>query len=185
MADPFAEPLDVETALLRPLTATELNYVPGLLQQASDLLRTAAPSIDNRITWYDQDPTNPAAVSPGTVASVVAGVVKRYMSNPRGLASESQTAGVYATSHSYALRGEKETRGALQITSDDLLVLFPNRKRARVGNIRLQPAMAPRPVGRYGPLPTPAEALEAEVTFGQRRRPLVIGEQDFGGRELP
>jgi hypothetical protein len=183
VADPFAEPLDVETALLRPLTDTELVYVPGLLQQASDQLRNKAPSIDNRIAWYLADRTNPAGVSPGVVASVIAGVVKRYMSNPRGWASETETVGIYSTSHSYALRGEKETRGALQVTDDDLRELFPNRKRLRVGSLRLQPALAPRPVGRYGPLPGPVEALEAEITFGQRSRPLVLGEQD--GTVLP
>lgn len=175
MTEPLAEPGDVATALLRPLTDTELVYVPGLLAQASDLLRTAAPSIDNRIAWYTQDPTNPAGVSRGTVATVIAGAVKRYMTNPRGLVSETETTGPYSTSHSYALRGEKETRGALQITSDDLLVLFPNRKRLRVGSFRLQPAMAPRPVGRYGPLPSPTEAVEAAVIFNDHPS-RVLGE---------
>lgn len=182
---PFAEPPDVETALLRPLTDAERPYVPDLIDKASGLLRTRVPSIDDRIELWNQDPKNLAGVSPSTVATVVAGVVKRYMTNPQGFVSETQTVAEYSTSHSYALRGEKETRGEMRISDEDLAVLFPNRKRARVGSFRLSPALAPRPVGRYGPVPTPVEAYAAEVTFGSgsNRHP-VAGEQDFGGSVL-
>lgn len=165
MPDPLAGQSDVETALLRPLTTLEAAYIDGLIEQASALLRTAAPSIDDRLARYTTDPTDKTAVSRGTVTAVVAGVVKRYLVNPNGIVNTSETSGPYAHSTSYALRGERETRGALQITPDDLTVLFPNRKRARVGTFRLTPALAPRPVGRYGPIPTLPEALEAVATF--------------------
>jgi hypothetical protein len=184
VTEPFATQDDVETALVRPLTTTEANYIDGLIGQASALLRNEAPSIDDRIARYGVDPTDKSALSPATVAAVVAGVVKRYMVNPTGIASTSQTDGPFSLSTSYALRSEKETRGALQITRDDLLVLFPNRKRLRAGMIRTRPALAPRPVGRYGPIPRPSEAIGAAITFGRGLQP---GEQlidPFIGEEV-
>lgn len=166
MAAAFAVSSDVETALLRPLTTTEENYVPGLLDQASALLRTAAPSIDDRIARYAADPTDPTGVDPLAVATVVAGAVKRYMVNPTGLFSESKNMGPFSTSRTYKSRYDKSARSDdLAITADDLAVLFPDRKRLRAGTIRTRPALAPRPVGRYGPIPSYRQAVASAVTF--------------------
>jgi hypothetical protein len=149
---------DVSTLLLRPLTSDETPFVEDLITKASALLRNAAPSIDDRMGRPANDRTS---VSPITVATVIAGVVKRYMRNPEGLAA--QAAGPFSVS--YALRTEKGPRGVLVITADDLATLFPNRKRPRAGTIRTRAALAPRPVGRYGPLPGPEQILEAVVDW--------------------
>jgi hypothetical protein len=149
-AQALAQPYDVEAALVRPLTALEAQYVPTLLDQASALIRNAAPSVDQRMAAYAADSTNLTSVSAATVSTVVAMVVKRYLVNPTGIASTTETSGPFSHSTSMALRGEKGQRGILEVTAEDLKVLFPNRKRARVGSIRLRANMAPRPVGRYG-----------------------------------
>ena len=166
MPEPLAQREDVERKLLRPLTDTETPYIDGLLDEASALLRLAAPAIDGLVARFNADPTGKDGVSPVAVAGVVAGAVKDYLSNPNGIVNHSETAGVFAESTSYALRGDKAERGVLQITPAALATLFPNRKRLRVGTFRLRPSLAPRPVGRYGPLPPPADAIEAAVTFG-------------------
>lgn len=179
MASQLTTQTAVEAALLRPLTAAEDSYVMGaggLVDQVSSLLRTAAPSIDDRISRYETDPTDKTGVDPLTVSSVLAGVIKKYMANPRGLTSTTDAQGPYSHSESYALRGDKETRGALQITSDDLAVLFPTRRRLRAGTIRTRPALAPRPVGRYGPIPTPAQAIDAAITYDRH----FVPDAEFG-----
>lgn len=165
--EPLTTQPDVEAALLRPLTATEQNYILGLIAQASALLRLTAPSIDDRLARYALDPTDRTAVSPDAVSAVLAGVVKKYLVNPTGIASTTETTGPFSRSTSYALRSEKERRGVLEITADDLAVLFPSRKRPRAGTIRTRPALAPRPVGRYGPIPSPGEAFDATLTWSQ------------------
>lgn len=158
-------PDDVAAALLRPLTDSEDTYIYTLIGQASALLRNAAPSIDDRLARYAADPTDPTGISQATVQAVLSGVIKRYLINPSGLASTSEAMGPYSTTTSYALRSEKETRGILQITSEDLAALFPNRKRLRAGTIRVRPALAPRPVGRYGPPVSAADAVAADITW--------------------
>lgn len=158
-------PDDIAAALLRPLTDTETLYIAALIRQASSLLRQAAPSVDQRIAAYTADATDPEGLDPQLVATVLAGVIKRYLINPTGIASESQTNGPFSQSTSYALRSEKESRGVLQVTELDLTVLFPNRKRLRAGTIKVRPALAPRPVGRYGPLPTLEEAVNAAIDY--------------------
>lgn len=165
MPDLLTFPEDVETALLRPLTDLELTYIDGLIAQASSLLRTRVPALDALIARYAADPTDLGAVSSDTVAAVLAGVVKKYLTNPGGLASETQTEGPFSKSTAYALRSEKERRGALEITDDDIKALFPNRKKLRAGTIRLRPALAPRPVGRYGSYPTARQAVGAVIDW--------------------
>jgi hypothetical protein len=152
---------DVAALLLRPLTTDEQDPVAGLITRASDLLRNAVPSIDARIARWSATGSDRGAVSPTTAATVVAGVVKRYIRNPDGLAS--QAAGPFSAS--YALRGDKAPRGVLEITADDVATLFPNRKRPRAGTIRTRPGLAPRPVGRYGPLAGPDQVLAAVVDW--------------------
>lgn len=161
----LTSPDDVETALLRPLTDTERAYIEPLIIAASSLLRNAAPAVDDRIARWKADSTDPTALDPLTVSTVLAGVVKRYLINPTGIATESETVGPFSKSTAYALRSEKESRGVLQITALDVATLFPTRKRLRAGTIRLRPALAPRPVGRYGPFNVGPDAIVAAVTF--------------------
>lgn len=152
---------DVAALLLRSLTDAETGPVEGLITKASGLLRNAAPSIDDRMARWVADRRDKGGVDPDVVATVVAGAVKRYLRNPDGLASE--TAGPFSST--YALRSEKDPRGVLAITEDDLKQLFPSRKRPRAGTIRTRPALAPRPIGRYGPLAGPDQVLEAVIDW--------------------
>ena len=161
----LAQRSDVETALLRPLTTDEVAYIDGLLAQASALLRNSAPSVDDRIAVFAADPTNPRGVSAEVVSAVVAGIVKRYMINPKGLASTTDSTGPYSHGETYALRSEKDVRGVMQVTTEDLATLMPNRKRLRAGTLRTRPGLAPRPVGHYGGFPTPTEAIGAVVAW--------------------
>lgn len=180
MTGPLALPDDVAAALLRPLTSTEADYVPDLIAKASALLRNERPSIDTRIQAFQADATDPVGVDPTVAATVVAEAVKRYMSNPQGLANESETEGPFSQSVSYALRSEKTVRGVLQITQDDLDILFPIRKRLQAGTIRVRPAMAPRPVGRYGPPPSADDVLGTELDYG---RTVSEAQQDIASLE--
>lgn len=186
MTQPLTDQFSVEAALLRPLTTVEAQYIDQLVDQASALLRTAVPAIDTRIAKWVANPNDLTGVSTATVSACVAGVIKRYIANPLGRASEGNTTGPFGHTVSYALRGEKERRGTLEITSDDIAVLFPSRKRPRAGTFRLRPTLAPRPVGRYGPLPTPGEALAAAITFDSdetsliSEQPIVIVPGDGG-----
>jgi hypothetical protein len=167
VADPLTTSDAVQAALLRPLTSNEAAYIDSLIDQVSGLLRQAAPSIDARIARYAADSTDKTAVDPAVVETVLAGALKRYIVNPNGIANTSESVGPYSRSTSFATRYEKGTRGVLEITQDDLSALFPNRKRLRAGTIRTRPALAPRPVGRYGPIPTPAQALDAAITYSR------------------
>lgn len=167
MTTPLCTSDDVSTLLLRPLTANEQTYIGGLIAKASSLLRNAVPSIDVRMGRYVSNPGDPGGVDPVTVATVLAGVIKRYMRNPDGVASATEGAGPFSTTTSYALRGDKAPRGVLEISAEDISALFPNRKRPRAGTIRTRPALAPRPVGRYGPLPGPDQVISAVVEWNE------------------
>lgn len=151
----------------RPLEADEIERARNLIDKASALLRQAAPSVDDRIAAWQRDQSDPRGLDPTVVATVVATVVKRFISNVEGIATQS----VNGFAVSYALRTEKTIRGELQITQDDLKALFPNRKRLRAGMIRTRPALAPRPVGRYGGIPGPHQMVDAMVTW---RQPVVF-----------
>ena len=165
---PLAAQADVEAALLRPLTVTEATYfIDPLIAQASALLRNEAPSVDDRIALFAADSTNPRGVSQAVVTAVVAGIVKRYMANPKGLTATTSTTGPYALSETYALRVEKDARGVMQVTAEDLSTLFPNRKRLKAGTIRTRPALAPRPVGRYGGYPSLADGVAAMIDYSR------------------
>lgn len=184
MTEPLTSQSDVEAALLRPLSDTEAVYINRIIAQASALLRQAAPSIDDRIDRYNADFSDLTGVSADVVAAVLAGVVKKYLVNPTGIASQTDTDGPFSHSVSYALRSEKEARGVLQITADDLAALFPSRKRLRAGTIRLRPSLAPRPVGRYGPIPSIGQAVSAVIDFDQDGS-LLVGETFFSPLIVP
>lgn len=132
----LADTSDVETALLRPLTDNEQTYVPGLIDQASQLLRAAMPSVDARLAASDG-----TALDPLAVAAVVAGVVKRYMVNPTGAASTSEGMGPFSQTVSFTSYGKSAggTTGTLAITRDDLAALAPSGGFVMPGTILTRP----------------------------------------------
>lgn len=136
-ATPLADVDDVAEALLRPLTTAETTYVPGLIAKASSLLRIAMPAIDQRITAFGSDPSG---LDPVAVASVIAGVIKRYIANPTGAASTSKTAGPYSQTVSFISRGKSiGTSGVLEITAADLAALNEAVGFSMPGTIRTRP----------------------------------------------
>lgn len=147
--EPLVTPLDVEEALLRPLTLNECKYVPGLAVKVSSMLRTRSPGIDDRIAAYRAGKRKAPAVSPQTVAGVLAGALKRYMVNPEGAASISSTTGPLSDTVSFASYGKTIAdgmAGQLAITDDDLKAINGSET-STPGSIRLIPALAPH---RYG-----------------------------------
>jgi hypothetical protein len=142
MPDPLASAEDVED-LWRPLTDDETARVERLIEKASALLRQATrQTIDTRIGLYATDPTDPRAVDPLNAATVVATVVKRFISNVEGVVSETDGSGPYSHSVAYALRGDKnDVRGQLIITDQDLEALAPEVP-AHVGTIMVAPSPA-------------------------------------------
>lgn len=127
-------PDDVETALLRPLTATEQSYIDSLIRQASAQLRTAMPTFDERLAATDE-----TAISPDTVAAMLAGVIKRYMVNPQGIASHSEGMGPYSETNSYTSYGKALSgNGDLAVTAADLAKLNPSAG-VEAGTIRTRP----------------------------------------------
>ena len=146
MAELLATRADVEAVLLRPLTDTERLFVDRLIDKASARLRQATKrSVDHRLELHALDPANPLALDPVVVADVVGTVVARFIANPDGATTRSQTAGVYAESVTYATRGgdKAEVRGQLVVTESDLAALAAPVP-AQVGTITLagSPTMA-------------------------------------------
>lgn len=143
---PLADSDDVAD-LWRPLTSDEIDRVTRLIAKASAMLRQRAPWVDDRIGLFQADPTNPAGLDPVTVASVVATIVKRFLSNVQGVVSE----GVGPYSVTYAIRGEKDVRGEMYVTDGDLEKLkVPEKAGSRIGTVKTRPRMAPWPAGQVG-----------------------------------
>lgn len=138
---PLAETSDLED-MWRPLDTSEVQRAENLLAKASALLRQVQPNVDARIAAFQEDPTDPIGVDPVLVATVVATIVKRFISNVEGATSQS----IGPLSMSYALRGDKDVRGELQVTSGDLQKLQMYRPKSRIGSIRVRPSMA-APIG--------------------------------------
>lgn len=134
--EPLATADDLSDALARPLTEDEAVRADRWLMTASSLLRQATrQTIDTRIGLFATAPTDPRAVDPVLAASVVATVVKRFVNNVSGATSTSHTAGPFAESVSYVLRGDKSgIRGEMVVTDDDLEKLAPEVP-AQVGSI--------------------------------------------------
>lgn len=115
---------DVETALVRPLTSTESQYVDGLCDQAITKLRSALRSIDARVAAYEADKDAPNGIDPALVTTVLAHVVKRVLVNPQGAWSATQAIG--PKSQSMTFSGDRsggagtQAPGALAITPVDL-----------------------------------------------------------------
>jgi hypothetical protein len=140
MPDPLASVEDVAD-LWRPLTGDETTRVERLIEKASALLRQATrQSIDTRIGLFITDAADPRAVDPLVAATVVATVVKRFISNVDGAVSETQAIGSVSHSVAYALRGDKnDVRGQMIVTDQDLEALAPEIP-AQVGTIMVAPS---------------------------------------------
>lgn len=137
MPAPLVAPSDVETALLRALTTDEATYAPDLCFKATEMLRQAMPGVDDRIARYGTD--DKSALSPFTVAAVLAGAIKRFLVNPTGATSISETAGPFSQTTGYGARPASAGGGAvgeLAITEADLAKLAPPPPSTAASTIR-------------------------------------------------
>lgn len=139
--DSLADLEDLQQLLSTPIAESDAIRMTGLLMRASALLRQKAPHTDQRIADGSLDPL--------IVSTVVAGIVKRMVTNPDGASSKTVSTGPYSTSVSYVDRyegvdGSLAVRGGLQVTKSDLDQLRPTPTAAsRIGSIKLRPALAP------------------------------------------
>ena len=145
MTLPLADTSDLED-MWRPLQDSEVQRATNLIAKASALLRQVQPHIDARIAAFQANAADPTGLDPTLVATVVATIVKRFIANVEGVASQS----VGPFSVSYALRTEKSVRGELQVTQEDLNALQMYRPRNRIGTIRVRAALAPSPLSTAG-----------------------------------
>ena len=94
MAAPFASPDDI-AARWRPLTDAETTVATTLAADASALIRARFPGIDAQAAT--------GAVDPDVLRMVCAGIVKRALVAPDdGVSQESETAGPFSRSQTYA-----------------------------------------------------------------------------------
>jgi hypothetical protein len=122
----------------------ERAKVQRIIDKASALMRQQLPSVDTRMVTYQATPTDPSALDPNAVAAVVATVVKRFLSNPDGVAHMEKSLGGATKSVGYALRGDKDVRGELIITETDLEKLAaPAPVTAALVNIGVKAKLAP------------------------------------------
>jgi hypothetical protein len=153
MPEPLAS-VDDLADMWRPLLDSETDRAANLIDKASAMLRQntpPVPSLDARIAMFDADPTSYQGLDRTLVATVVATIVKRFISNVEGVVSQTQTVGPFSQAQSYALRGDKDVRGEMQVTAGDLDRLRPYpTARARIGSIRIRPSMATGPFGGIG-----------------------------------
>ena len=155
MGLPLATTSDLED-MWRPLLPSEVARARNLIDKASGLLRQstpAVPSLDDRIALYASDSNNIQALDPTVVATVVATMVKRFISNVEGVTSTTETVGPFSQAKSFALRGDKDVRGELQVTDSDLKALRPYAPKNKLGSIKVKAALAPWPFGRIGSPP--------------------------------
>ena len=127
MPEPLATPSDVAD-IWRPLTDTETAQATNLIAKASSRLRQKCPfDIDTRIALYSADSSDPQALDPLLVADVVANIVKRVMTNPAGVLSQSNTTGPLSASVTFASRTSDDgaTGSTLVVTDADIDQLRP------------------------------------------------------------
>lgn len=145
----YVQQPDVEAELLRPLTAAEATYLPGLISQLESKMPQA---IITRIVSWDEVPRPATAINPVRAAAVLAGILKRYLTNPKGAASTSDTAGPQSHTESFTSYGKTVgdgTPGELRFTDQDIADFNERSTSMRFGSIRLRPALAPHPGHRW------------------------------------
>lgn len=142
MAD-LATVTDVEAALLRPLTASEAGYVPGLIGQVEALLRQRVPDMDSRLVAFATG--EPGGVDPVVLAGVVARVVARALLNPGGVSSRTESTGPFSATDSYRDPGGRVMTG-IYLTADDLAGLGIRRGGVKAKTLRV-------PLGSFGRRP--------------------------------
>lgn len=156
---PLAKTDDV-VDVWRPLSdTTEAARIERLIAKASARLRQkCAFDIDARIALFQSGAVDPTALDPQIVADVVAAIVKRFLVNQDGVASNSQGAGPFSQAQTFVSRYDKsgaDVRGTIQVTEADLEQLRPAVPAPTVGVVRVDPA-SPRvviphtPFGRFG-----------------------------------
>lgn len=155
MATDLVTQADIESVLLRPLTSPEaiaVNGPRGLIVQLESQLRFVRPVIDEWIAEWTQVPRPATALDPIVVASMLAAVIKRTLTNPRGLWSTSETDGDYSYSETYPGQRAGATAGTpgdLEITTDDLAKLRATSPRGRsIRTSRLPYTQVPRRCSR-------------------------------------
>jgi hypothetical protein len=117
MGDPFADSSDV-AARWRPLTSAEIGQADVLCADASALIRARFPGIDSQVTS--------GQVDSGVLTMVVAGMVRRAMIAPaEGVSSQSETAGPFARSQTFA-----NPLGNVFLTAADLTLILGYQPRA-------------------------------------------------------
>lgn len=135
MAGALAAIQDVED-IWQPVDAADQARIGRLLVKASDLLRLRAPHTDARLAAG----TLPASV----VASVVAGIVKRFLSNPSGASTVSTGPYHVGWVDRYeGVDGTASIRGGLSVTKSDLAALKPYLPKCSIDSIRVYAALAP------------------------------------------
>ena len=167
MGTPLADPQDVED-LWRPLSDDETTRVFALIGKASSLVRGRVPFIDDRIARYAVDPTDRGALDPDVVATVVATIVKRFISNVDGVTSTTESLGSASLTKAYVLRGDKNSvRGELLVTDADIVSLLPSTTgRAKMGTITTHARLGPRRIGLTDAVsPACGRVSEAVVGF--------------------
>lgn len=89
MADAYAVPADV-AAIWRPLTPAEVIAVNARIDQASAIVRSEVPTVDDRI--------DAGTLDRAVVSGVVADMVRRVMLNPDGVRQRSRSIDDYQES---------------------------------------------------------------------------------------
>lgn len=148
---PLAEPADV-TLLLSLLPPSNRptpsdDTLEKLIVIASSRLRRRAPWIDEKIALFAADPTDPNGLDPTLVASVIAAIIKRALTNPNGAMSETstETIGPYSETNTLMFEsrrsptGDDAPKGEITVLDSDIEALGdfsgPTRK---IGTLRLQ-----------------------------------------------
>lgn len=127
---PFATATDV-AARWRTLTSDEQAIADTLAADASDMIRTRWPDVDDRIAA--------GALTALSLTRVVANMVKRALivGDKEGLESRQQTAGPYSMSDRFA-----NPNANLYFTAEDIRLLDGRRGRRAFG-VDLSPNVAP------------------------------------------
>lgn len=108
---PFATAQDVEDRW-RALTDNELAVATVLVNDASDIIRTRWPDVDDRVSA--------GTLTAASLLRVVAGMVKRAMisADAEGVESRSQVAGPFSVSDKFA-----NPNANLYLTAEDVRLL--------------------------------------------------------------